>query len=172
VGFVRAASTSLHHVKLHGELASQCNSDPASARAYVEAVARFGDEIPVYVNPRSEVWGAAMELGVRAVLEFYADMPLSRDGDRVPPDGNRRHGRHPQLSPASVRARVRELLATGRVEATDGERVEVEAETISVHTDDAEAVDMARAVRDGAEDAGVELSSDLNDGEGGADAEG
>jgi len=161
-GFTHAAGMELHHVKLHGELAIQCNRDEASARAYVAAVASFGDEPPIYANRHSQVWTAADRMGVRAVAEFYADLPLCRDGRRVPPSEQRRHGRHPDATPAFVRARVRDFLETGSVDAFDGGRVAVEADTISVHTDEQSTVDIVRAVRAGIEDANVELSANLS----------
>ena len=161
-GFARAAGLELHHVKLHGELAIQCNRDEASARAYVAAVASFGGELPIYANRHSQVWTAADQLGVRAVAEFYADLPLCRDGRRVPPSEQHRYGRHPDATPTFVRARVRDALETGSVDAFDGGRVAVEAGTISVHTDERSTVDIVRALRAGIEDAKVELSADLS----------
>jgi len=159
--FTDAAGIALHHVKLHGELALQCNRDEASAHAYVAAVAAFGERLPIYANRHSAVWTAAERAGVRAVAEFYADLPLRRDGSRVPPTADRRHGRHPEATVEFVRARTRDFLETGSVEAHDGGRVDVTADTISVHTDEAATVDVVRAVRTAAHEAGFELSSDL-----------
>ena len=160
-GFARAAGLELHHVKLHGELAIQCNTDEGSALAYVAAVASFGGDLPIYANRHSQVWTAAGRMGVRAVAEFYADLPLCRDGRRVPPSEQHRYGRHPDATPEFVRARVREFLETGSVDAFDGGRVGVEAGTISVHTDERSTIDVVRALRAGIEDAGVGLSADL-----------
>jgi UPF0271 protein len=158
--FLRASDLPLHHVKLHGELATQCNSDEAAATAYVEAVRAAGKGLPIYANRRSEVWNAAVRVGVPVVAEFYADLHLRRDGSRDT-GAPSRHGRHPEIGPALVRARVRDFLVNGSVDAADGGRVEVVAGTISVNTDGAVAVEMARAVRAGVGDAGFELSSDV-----------
>jgi lactam utilization protein B len=95
------------------------------------------------------------------VAEFYADLPLCRDGRRVPPSEQHRYGRHPDATPAFVRARVRDALETGSVDAFDGGRVAVEAGTISVHTDERSTVDLVRALLAGIEDANVELSANL-----------
>lgn len=160
-GFTHAVGVELHHVKLHGELAIQCNRDEASARAYVAAVASFGRDLPIYANRHSQVWIAAERMGVRAVAEFYADLPLFRDGRRVPPSEQHRHGRHPDATPSFVRARVRDFLETGSVDAFDGGRAAVDADTISVHTDEGSTVDVVRAVRAGIEDADVEISANL-----------
>jgi UPF0271 protein len=159
LGFTGAAGIPLHHVKLHGSLASQCNSDAESAAAYVAAVGGFGfgARLPIYTDPSSCVWHAAAEAGVPVAAEFYADMPLQRDGRRVAG----RHGRHPDATPDSVRARVRDLLEHGSVDAAGGGRVEVMVQTISVHSDGVDAVDMARAAVAGIGDAGWDLSADL-----------
>jgi UPF0271 protein len=158
--FLRGAGMPLHHVKLHGALAAQCNRDGAAATAYVTAVAEVGERLPIYANPRSEVWTAAEKIGIPAVAEFYADLPLRRDGTRVVGEV-RLDGPSARSGPDSVRARVRDFLQTGSVDAHDGGRVEVRAGTISVHSDGASAIDMARAVRAGIEDAGVALSADV-----------
>jgi UPF0271 protein len=162
LGFTGAAGCALHHVKLHGSLATQCNTDSASAAAFASAVAGFGlgERLPIYTDPSSAVWTAGPAAGVPVVAEFYADMPLGRDGRRVAGDAAR-HGRHSTATPASVRARVRDVLEHGSVDAVDGGRVEVEVRTISVHSDGAEAVELARAVVAGIGDAGWERSADL-----------
>jgi UPF0271 protein len=162
LGFTSAAAVPLHHVKLHGSLASQCNTDAASATAYVAAVAGFGfgAHLPIYTDPSSCIWTAAAEAGVPVAAEFYADMPLRRDGRRVA--GGSRQGRHLEATPDSVRARVRDLLEHGSVDAADGGRVDVVVQTISVHSDGADAVEMARAAIAGIRDAGWELSADLD----------
>jgi UPF0271 protein len=158
--FARAAGITLHHVKLHGHLALQCNRDAAAASAYAEAVAEIGDRLPIYTDRTSEVWSACERAGVRAVEEFYADMPLRRDGSRVA-GADSRYGRHPDMTPEIICSRVRDLLVTGGVDAYDGGRVDVQAQTISVHTDGASALDAARAVLAGIEGARWQLSADL-----------
>jgi UPF0271 protein len=158
--FARAAGLPLHHVKLHGHLALQCNRDEDAAAAYAEAVAELGGPLPIYSDPSSAVWAAAQRLGVPTVAEFYADMPLRRDGRRVAGETTR-HGRHPDATPEYVRDRVRDVLRTGCVDAYDGGRVGVVAHTISVHSDGPEAVEMARAVLCGVQDAGCSLTADL-----------
>jgi UPF0271 protein len=162
LGFTSAAGVPLHHVKLHGSLASQCNTDAESAAAYVAAVAGFGfgAHLPIYTDSSSCIWTAAADAEVPVAAEFYADMPLQRDGRRVAGGGGRQ-GRHPEATPDSVRARVRDLLEHGSVDAADGGRVEVLVQTISVHSDGVEAVAMARAAIAGIGDAGWELSADL-----------
>jgi UPF0271 protein len=158
--FARAARITLHHVKLHGHLALQCNRDPAAATAYAEAVVAISEQLPVYTDRSSEVWSACQRVGVRAVAEFYADMPLRRDGSRVA-GAESRYGRHPDMTPEIISARVRDLLETGSIEAYDGGRVAVQAQTISVHTDGPSALDSARAVLAGIQEARGRLSADL-----------
>jgi UPF0271 protein len=158
--FARAAGVTLHHVKLHGHLALQCNRDPAAATAYAEAVGGISEQLPVYTDRSSEVWSACERLGVRAVPEFYADMPLRRDGSRVAGTESR-YGRHPHMTPEIICARVRDLLQTGGIDAYDGGRVDVQAQTISVHTDGPSALDAARAVLAGIHEARCRLSAGL-----------
>jgi len=56
-----------------------------------------------------------------------------------------------------VAARMVELATTGTVEAVDGRRVAVAAESVCVHGDSPNAVAMARAVRAALEEGGVDV---------------
>jgi UPF0271 protein len=156
--FTRAAGIALHHVKLHGQLASQCTRDHAAARAFIEAVAGIGDELLVYHQAVSEVSVAAEELGIRVVPEFYADIPLRADGTRFV--GEVRHvQREPYFTLDEIRARVVDFVRTASVEACDGGRVGVRADTISFHNDGPSGLETARAVRSALDECGVAVTA-------------
>ena len=83
------------------------------------------------------------KLGVKFLPEAFAERGYLDDGRLVP------RGRPGDVitSPREVAARVRELLATGCMEAVSGRAVRIDAATISVHSDTPNAVRIARAAR-------------------------
>jgi 5-oxoprolinase (ATP-hydrolysing) subunit A len=164
-GFLRRAGLPLHHVKAHGALYMQAAQDATLARALVESAARLGPGIPIYTQEGTEVWHAAERAGVWAVAEYNADRPLRRDGSIVLPAFAESFDQSPsegfEHTPEFVAAQVETFLSRGAVPAFDGGEVSVRAQTISVHSDGPGAVALARAVRQGAQRAGVRLTSEL-----------
>jgi UPF0271 protein len=90
-------------------------------------------------------------VGLRTVVEAFADRAYRPDGSLVP-RGEPGAVLH---DPEVVAARMVALATSGTVEAVDGTRVPVPAESLCVHGDSPNAVAMARAVRSALEAAGV-----------------
>ena len=61
--------------------------------------------------------------------------------------------------PAEIAARVTEMVASGRVTASDGSTVDIEAESVCVHGDSPGAVQIATTVRQHLEAAGVDVKA-------------
>ena len=95
----------------------------------------------------------AREMGLRVATEAFADRALNPDGTLVS-----------RSKPGSVIhdldevvERSLKMVTEGRATAITGEEVEVQADTLCLHGDTPGAVEMARAVRNGLRDAGVEI---------------
>jgi UPF0271 protein len=98
---------------------------------------------------------AAATAGLRTVREAFADRGYTAAGTLVP-----RSESGALLDDApEVAARVLRLVREGRVTATDGAEVELEADSVCVHGDSPGAVAMARAVRDALSGNGVRLTA-------------
>lgn len=155
--FVRAAGSTLHHVKPHGALYMMVLDDGALARAIAEAVAELDDRLPVYTLAGSEMYHAAQAAGLRAVPEFFADRPMRRDGSVVMFGWQELF----EPTPEAVAGRVRSLLTTGAVLSLEGEPVTVTASTICVHSDTPRAAELGLAVKEAVEAAGATISSEV-----------
>ena len=123
------------------------------AAAVVRAVAAFDPDLAVLGLPGSALLHYASDAGLRAVGEAFADRAYAADGTLVPRSvpGSVIH------DPDTVSARVIELATQGTVMSVDGQRLTVSAESVCVHGDTPGAVDIARAVRRGLENAGVRV---------------
>ena len=134
----------LHHIKLHGALYHAAESDPDLARAYARAVRHYFPGVKIYSLSGGLVARAARQMGVEALEEMFADRAYQADGRLVP-----RHEAHALLHrPAQVKARLREWLASGHIQAADGSRIRLSAQTLCVHGDTVGATTLARLLRD------------------------
>jgi len=146
----------LHHVKAHGALYLQMTRDDTTARAVAKAVSAAAPEAPLVVlgGPGGEkMRAAAQEYGLRYVNEAFPDRGYASSGHLLP----RSHEAALVLDAARAAERAVAMVREGRVEAWDGGWAEIEAETLCIHGDNAEAVEIAGAVRRALEASGVKV---------------
>lgn len=150
----RVSGTRVAYVKPHGALYTTAAVDEGQARAVVDAVVAYDPGLPVLGLPGSVLLRVAEEAGVPTVAEAFADRGYTRDGHLVPRSapGAVLHGAD------EVAARVVRLVTEGTVVAADGSVVRVDARSVCTHGDTPGAVEIARAVRRGLEDAGVVIA--------------
>lgn len=154
-GMCRVAGTGVRYVKPHGALYNAIVHHEAQAAAVVAAVRDYDPGLPVLGLPGSAFLRAAEAAGLRTVREFFVDRGYTPEATLVP------RGRPGALleDPVLVTARVLRLVEDGTVEAVDGSRVRVLAESLCVHGDSPGAVAMASAVRAGLVRAGVAVAA-------------
>ncbi len=76
------------------------------------------------------------------IAEFYADLEYEDNGSLIVTR------EHDAVDPARMAARCLRAIAEGKTESIGGKDVAVRADSICVHSDTPNAVDVARAVRD------------------------
>jgi UPF0271 protein len=152
--FARAAGTEVTYVKPHGALYNAAVTDATQAGAVVDGVRRFSAQLPILGLPGSELLAATRKAGSPTVPEAFADRAYTPEGHLVPrtQEGAVLH------DVDAIVARCVEMVVHGRVTATDGSTVAVDARSICVHGDTPGAVDIAREVRAALLDANVTLT--------------
>ncbi len=154
--FARSHGVRLGHVKPHGALYSQAARDEALARAVARGVARLGQPTTLVGLAGSEAMRrAAEEEGLRFAAEAFVDRGYDRQGRLLP----RSHPDALVSDPEEAAARAVRLALEGWLEAVDGSRVEVQADTLCLHGDSAHAIDIARVVRGALDAAGVRVEA-------------
>lgn len=151
----RAAGGEVRHLKLHGALSNMACVDDAMARACYEAALDVAPDIIIMGLAATAMERVARDLGCRWAGEIFADRAYNADGTLV----DRRLPGAMIHDPDEAAARMVEMVKAGAILTPDGERLETRIDTICVHGDSAEAVALARAVRIGLEDAGVEVGA-------------
>ena len=133
--FARAAGAELRHVKPHGAMYTMVVDDPELAAALCAAVADAG----VALLMPAAVARAAEAAGVRFVPEGYVDLDYDADGKLI-----LERIKQPRDA-AETAARAVQLAEEGTVES------------ICIHGDGPNAVELAAAVRAALEESGVDV---------------
>ncbi|MCH4209328.1 LamB/YcsF family protein [Bifidobacterium sp.] len=152
-GIAASVGSGVSYVKPHGALYNRIAVDEQQAHAVVAAIAAVDSSLALLTLPGSVVGRVAADAGLRVFREAFADRAYTPEGRLVP-----RSQRGAVIHDATeVADRIAKLVATGRIEATDGTMIRVEADSVCVHGDSPGAVGMAKAVRERLESDGVSL---------------
>ncbi len=151
--FCRAQHVPLVHVKAHGALYNMAAKDAAMARAIARAIARFDQRLIMVGLASSHAMAeAALAEGLAYAREAFADRVYD-------PDGTLQSRRIPGsliTDPKQV-AQQAIGIAGGVIVAHDGTELKIRADTICLHGDNPSALANARAVREAARAAGIEV---------------
>lgn len=150
LGFCRALDVPLTHVKPHGELYLTGVRDLPTARGIVRAVKAVDPQL-MLVMAGSLVAEECARQGVAMIHEGYIDLDYRADGSLVLE--RRKAGR----DPAFIAERAVRMLERGGCDTTDGTWLELPVQSICLHGDGPNAVELARTVRQRIVDAGYEL---------------
>lgn len=138
-GFLDLEGMSLTHLKPHGALYGM-----AARQAHIaEAVA---DAAKLYDLPVMGLAGTLHESvynanGVEFLAEFFADLDYGDDGSLIITR------EHEAVDPAVAATKVVEAIQEGTTTSVSGKKVPVRAETVCIHSDTPNSVDIAKAVK-------------------------
>lgn len=139
VGFLHAEGGELDHIKPHGALYGMAARDEDLMDAICDVAVQY--EVPIYGMAGTAHETVTAKRDVPFVAELYVDMRYRADGSLI-------IVRRPQATPLDeAAARAREGLTEGLVTAETGERIPIRFDSICVHSDTPNAVDVATAIR-------------------------
>ena len=150
-GVAQVEGLTLQHVKPHGALYNMSARDASLAGAIAKAVAAFGRGLILLGLPGSELLKAGKAAGLRVACEVFADRAYEPDGSLVTRSrlGSIIH------DVDAVVARAVGMAKDGTVDAIDGTRIRLQADTICVHSDTPGADDLAAKLRAALQAAGI-----------------
>lgn len=155
--FCRVHGTRLRHVKPHGALYLTAVEKEAVARAVAEAIVSVDSNLMfvALAGAKGEVMrGIGREVGLRVVYEAFPDRAYTPEGTLA----SRRTPGAVIKDPVIVAERALRMAAEGKIVATDGSIIEIEAQTLCVHGDTPAAVASVRNIRETLERAGIRLA--------------
>ena len=140
--FCQVADVELRHVKAHGALYNVAVHTIEVATAIAQAVRSFDPTLLFFAIPGSCLHEAADEAGLTVIREAFADRAYLADGSLVP-----------RSRPGAVihdvdlvADRMVRLVTERSIMSIDGEHLAIEADTICIHSDTANAVELAESI--------------------------
>lgn len=134
-GFAEIYGTGISHVKPHGALYSMAAADKALAAAIADAVYRIDKRLILFGLANSELVKEGRKRGLQVAEEVFADRTYQPDGTLTP-----RSAPNALIHDVNVSMRrVIQMVKEKKVEAVDGTDVAIQADTICVHGDGAQA---------------------------------
>lgn len=140
------------HVKLHGALYNLAARDQAVADHVAQTVALFNRHLLLFALAGSVLVESGKNAGLTVVQEAFADRAYLSDGTLVP---RSRPGAVLETK-EQVRRQLREIL-NGYVTSIEGRRVDVQADSLCIHTDTPQAVELVQLVRAELQSAGLNI---------------
>lgn len=147
----RAAGGKLRHLKLHGALSNMATEDADMARICFEAALKIQPDLVIMVLAATKMEAVVRDLGCAWAGEIFADRAYEDDASLLS-----RSKPGAVLHDADAAAsRILAMLHAGAIITENGKRIPTRIDTICVHGDTKEAVEMAAALRRKLGDAGV-----------------
>ena len=137
-GFLRAEGMDLNHVKVHGSLYGMSSRDPEVAQAIADAADVFGAPLMGMVGTvHEQVWG---DRAAGFIAEYYADLDYRDDGSLIITR------EHQAFDPVRSAERALRAVTEGKATSENGKELTVRADSVCVHSDTPNAVELAEAV--------------------------
>jgi UPF0271 protein len=139
-GFLEAEGMALNHIKPHGSLFGMAGRLPHIAEAVCDAAEIF--KVPLFGMLGTLHETVYPARGIPFLAEYYADLEYDDEGRLIITQV------HDAVDPEAAAAGCIRAIREGLTRSVGGVDIRVGAETICVHSDTPNAVDIARAVRD------------------------
>ncbi|MFK0250326.1 5-oxoprolinase subunit PxpA [Amycolatopsis azurea] len=137
--FTAKYGTNLNHVKPHGALYGMLAADPELMVGAARVASQFG--VPFFGLAGTAHETVCADFDVPFVAELYVDLNYNASGELI-------IQRRPEMiDPLAAAARVERAIEGGGVLALDGTELKLRFDSICVHSDAPNSVDVAAAVR-------------------------
>ncbi|TCT20467.1 UPF0271 protein [Melghiribacillus thermohalophilus] len=140
--FVQVHGGQLRHVKPHGALYHMAAANQELAEAIAEAIAHLDSSLILYGLSGSELVKAGDRKGLLTAREAFADRTYQHDGTLTPRTSPN------AMIPSGQEAihQAMKLVMENRVQAVNGDIIEVQVDTICLHGDREHAITFAEKI--------------------------
>lgn len=143
------------HVKPHGALYHEVNRNGEVARALCRVIRDIDASMIVVTQAGSITLGVFREMGLQTAAEAFSDRAYEADGSLR----NRKLSGALLDSPEQAALQALSIAKDGRVDASDGSKIMVSADTLCIHSDTPQSVAIAREIRRTLAAANIEVRS-------------
>lgn len=142
-GLARTLGFEITQVRPHGFLYRQMASDPRTAAVVAKAVSEY-DRWLVLIGPAgSSLVAAGDRAGIRVAGEAWVDRAYDANGHLLPHS----HSRAIIKNPNEILNQAASLIRYGTVTAVDGTKIQLDFETLHMHSHMAQARQVAEQIR-------------------------
>ena len=153
--FVKAAGTTLNHVKPHGALYNMAAEKAELADAIAQAIADFDSSLIFYGLANSKMVAAASRYHINFAAEAFADRTYTEQGLLTP-----RSEANALIDSAEQSTRqVILIVQNGSVQTSNGATIQLHADTICIHGDGKHAATFAKRIREEVQASGIKIQS-------------
>ena len=145
--------STVRHVKFHGALGNMSSRDIELAKSLYDAVMELSPDLKIMVIAGTKQQAAAEELGIPHVREIFADRSYNDDGTLV----SRAKKGAMILDPIRCAENMLNAVGDRRLISITGKEIPIRPESICVHGDSPEAVNIASQIKRTLEDAGIRI---------------
>ncbi|GGE37884.1 LamB/YcsF family protein [Actibacterium pelagium] len=149
----RSVGGQVRHLKLHGALSNMASEDAEIARACYTAALSVDPDIVIMVLAETAQARVVQELGCNWAGEIFADRAYEDDATLV----DRKKPGAVLHDPDLAAERILRMVEAGAIITESGKHIPTRIDTICLHGDTPEAVQMAKVVRARLKAAGIEL---------------
>ena len=146
-GICRAQGARVSYVKPHGALYNDMMANPAQLRAVIQAVAAYDPQLPLMLmatRDNSAAQALGDEYGLTLWFEAFADRAYDAAGRLV----SRNLPGAVHHDPATIVAQALTIARGGELVASDGSVLQLHANTLCVHGDNASSVAAVQRIRE------------------------
>jgi UPF0271 protein len=152
---VKEKHKDLHHVKPHGALYNMSVKDLNIARAIAQAVKDFDDQLILFGLPRSESLNQADLINLKVANEVFADRTYQDDGTLTP---RARVNALIDDVHKSVQQAL-QMVMEKTVTTVNGKTIPIVVDTICIHGDGKNAIELAKALHAAFTNEGIEINA-------------
>lgn len=134
---------SMHHIKPHGALYNEAAKNHELAEMLVDLVMFDFPNTILYCPPHSILEKIATEKGIPIMLEVFADRNYHQDYSLV----SRSHPNAVITDPSMALAHVQNMVTNRRIKTIEGMEIPVKADTICIHGDNPNALEILKSLR-------------------------
>lgn len=151
----RKVGQKISYVKLHGALYNWASADFDVAMTLFKTVKKFDPTLCILALDNSAQLRVARELGLKTISEAFVDRAYDKDGLLV----SRGVPGAVFDQPEKALQQALGITKNSAIRAIDGTKLSCNAQSLCLHGDNKAALELARAVRDGLQEAGIEIRS-------------
>lgn len=154
-GMAKLYDTKINHIKPHGALYNGTFNDYDLAVTIAETVKEYNPNVKLLGLSNQNLVKAGEEVGLEVRHEVFADRQYEDDGTLV---SRRKDNAMVTDSEVAVK-RVIQMITEETVESVNGKTIPMKADSICVHGDGEKALEFVKAIRQGLEEANIEIKT-------------